>query len=169
MKDRDQPAIEAPRDPLQAEPERDPAAGMTELLASLMFAATGALALYLGRNYPAGSALDMGPGYLPRLIAFGLIGIGLIGLVRAALSRDWALPSTALAPVAWVCGAILVFAALIERLGLFIACLATVLIATGGEMHPRWREAPLVAFLLAGFCAILFGYVLRLSVPVWPR
>ncbi|WP_439499989.1 tripartite tricarboxylate transporter TctB family protein [Bosea sp. (in: a-proteobacteria)] len=167
MKDLDEPLPAQSPDP---QPEADdPAEGMIELLAGLLFAAIGGLALYLGRLYPAGSALDMGPGYLPRLVAFGLVGIGAIGIVRGWMSRDWVLPRTALRPILWVSAAILVFAASIERLGLFFACLAAVLIAAGSEAQIRWRELPLVALLLAGFCVVLFGYVLRLAIPVWPQ
>ncbi len=59
--------------------------GLTELLAGVMFIAIGGLALFLGRGYPMGSALDMGPGYIPRIVAFGLIGMGAIGVVRGVL------------------------------------------------------------------------------------
>jgi hypothetical protein len=142
---------------------------MIEMLAGALFAGFGALALTLARNYPSGSALDMGPGYLPRLVAVGLVVIGLIGIVRGAMRRGRRLPEIPLRPLLWICSAILVFAGLIERLGLFVACLVTVLVAAGAQAQARWREAPLIAVGLAAFCAILFGTILGLPVPIWPR
>ncbi len=155
--------------PVPQEGASDPAAGTIECLAGLLFAGIGGLALYLGRNYPAGTAFDMGPGYLPRLIAFGLVAIGLAGIVRGALNRNRALPHIVLRPMLWIGASILIFAGLIERAGLFIACLVAVMVAAGAEAQARWREAPLVAFLLAASCVLLFGYGLRLAIPVWPR
>src|SRR6478752_10449860 len=86
--------------------------GLTELLAGLMFIAIGGLALYLGHDYKMGTALDMGPGYIPRLVAFGLIGMGAIGVVRGVLARDWRWFGLPLWPMLWVGVAIIAFALL---------------------------------------------------------
>ncbi len=95
--------------------------GLTELLAGLMFIAIGGLALFLGRDYPIGTALDMGPGYIPRVVSFGLMGMGAIGVVRGALARDWRRFDLPIWPMVWVGVAIIAFALLIGRAGLFIS------------------------------------------------
>lgn len=143
--------------------------GLTELLAGLMFIAFGGLALFLGRFYPMGSALDMGPGYIPRVVAFSLIGMGAIGVVRAVLARDWRWWGFPLWPMLWVSAAIIAFALLIGRAGLFIAVVVAVLLSALAAPTIRWREAPVVALVLAIFCTLLFGYALRLPLPVWPQ
>ena len=56
-----------------------------------------------------------------------------------------------------------------SRAGLFIACVAAVLISALAAPQIRWREAPVVALVLAIFCTLLFGYALRLPLPVWPQ
>lgn len=146
--------------------EAQDAAG--DILAGLLFSGVGLLALYLGRFYPAGSALDMGPGYLPRAVAGALVLTGLVLIARAARRRLWALPPVPVWSMVWVGVSILLFAVLIERAGLFLACLTCVGVAAAADAQVRWREVPVVAILFSGFCAVLFGYVLKLSVPVWP-
>ncbi|WP_332688880.1 tripartite tricarboxylate transporter TctB family protein [Bosea sp. (in: a-proteobacteria)] len=160
--------------PTEAEPDRpivqegEASEGMSQLLSGILFMAIGTFALYLGRGYPVGSAGDMGPGYLPRLVAIGLVLVGLACALRGWLSGERGLPRFPLRAGFWIGGAVLAFALLIERAGLFVACLVAVLIAGGAEMQRRWRELPLVALVLAGFCALLFGYALRLPMQVWP-
>src|SRR5262245_24000171 len=53
--------------------------------AGLMFAAFGAIGLYLARDYPVGTALRMEPGYVPRLLCWGMIGVGAIIVARGML------------------------------------------------------------------------------------
>ncbi|WP_306223504.1 tripartite tricarboxylate transporter TctB family protein [Bosea beijingensis] len=139
-----------------------------DLAAGLLFAVFGLLALFIGRDYPAGSSLDMGPGYIPRAVAAGLLVIGLLLAVRGAGWRPRRWPAFPLRAAFSVSLAILLFGLLIERAGLFVACLACVLAAALGDPQARWREVPVVALVFAGFAAVLFGYVLRLSVQVWP-
>lgn len=140
----------------------------SDLAAGLMFGLMGLLALFIGRNYPAGSSLDMGPGYIPRAVAAGLLGTGFLLAIKGAAWRPRTWPAFPLRAAGGVSLAIILFGLLVERAGLFVACLACVLAAALGDPQARWREVPLVAVVFAGFAAVLFGYVLRLSVQVWP-
>lgn len=139
-----------------------------DLAAGLMFGVLGLAALFIGRDYPPGSSLDMGPGYIPRAVAAGLLVTGLLLVVKGAgwRPREW--PAFPLRAASGVSLAILLFGVLIERAGLFVACLACVLAAALGDPQARWREVPVLAVAFAGFAALLFGYVLRLPVQVWP-
>lgn len=148
--------------------EGEASEGMSQLLSGILFMAVGTFALYLGRGYPAGSAGDMGPGYLPRLAAIGLVLVGSACALRGWLSGERGLPGFPLRAGFWIGVAVVAFALLIERAGLFVTCLVAVFLASGAEMQRRWREVPVIALLLAGFCALLFGYALGLPMPVWP-
>ena len=156
----------APQGPGQSGPEAANAG--SDLAAGLMFGALGLAALFIGRSYPVGSSLDMGPGYIPRAVAVGLLGIGLLLAIKGAAWRPRRWPAFPLRAASGVTLAIVLFGVLIERAGLFVACLACVLAAALGDPQARWREVPLVAVAFASFAAVLFGYVLRLSVQVWP-
>ena len=57
-----------------------------DVVAGLMFIVFGAFFLFFGRNYPVGTTLRMGPGYLPQVLGWLLVSIGLLivaGLVFA--------------------------------------------------------------------------------------
>jgi hypothetical protein len=61
----------------------------------VFFLALGALAMYLSRDYPMGSALRMGPGYFPTwlggiMIAFGAALVGVSFKVQGEGLGEWA-------------------------------------------------------------------------------
>src|SRR5256885_9716465 len=62
--------------------------GRKNVLAGLMFIGVAALGLWLSRNYPIGTALRMGTGYVPRLLCWILMGLGAIVLVQGLREAD---------------------------------------------------------------------------------
>ena len=63
----------------------------TDVLAGLLFIGLALLGLWLSRDYPIGTALRMGTGYVPRLLCWILLGLGAVILVqglRAALASE---------------------------------------------------------------------------------
>jgi len=156
-----------PRSAVVADAPAEPAAG-GDVLAGLLFAALGLAALWGGWAYPAGSSLDMGPGYLPRLVCGALALTGIVMVCRNLRSRSLRLPALPMRAMGCVAAAILLFAVLVERAGLFVACLVCVLTAALGDPLTRWREVPVVAVVFAGVAALLFGYLLKLPIRIWP-
>ena len=152
-----------------APPQPAPASGANDILLGLLFAAIGTIALYVGRNYVFGSTQRMGPGFLPRIVAGGLVLLGIALMIRGMLARGWTPPAIVWRPIVLICLAVIVFAATIDRLGLFVASLLTVGIGACAAQEVRWKELPFVAAGLATFCTVLFGYVLKISMPVWPQ
>lgn len=141
----------------------------SEFFTGLLFTSIGALALYLGSDYPAGSALDMGPGYLPRLVAMGVVIVGIALTARGALRGAFRGIQFPVRPAIFISAAIIAFALSIERFGLFAACLASSLLASFADARIKARNAILIALVLSAGSVILFGYILRLSTPMWPR
>lgn len=152
-----------------APPQPAPASGANDVLLGLLFAAIGAAALFIGRDYVFGTSLRMGPGFLPRIVSGGLVLLGLVLVIRGILAGGWALPVIGWRPILLISLAVIVFAATIDRLGLFVASLLSVAIGACAGQEIRWKELPFVAFGLAAFCTILFGYLLKISMPVWPQ
>src|SRR5713226_4795312 len=94
-----------------------------DVLAGLLFCSVALLGLFLSRDYPIGTALRMGTGYVPRLLCWALLGLGVIILVQGLRQPAPPLRTTA---VAWrallsVTIAIVAFALSLERLGLVLA------------------------------------------------
>src|SRR5436305_12446996 len=53
-----------------------------DVLAGLLFVAVALLGLRLSRDYPIGTALRMGTGYVPRLLCWILVALGVVVLVQ---------------------------------------------------------------------------------------
>src|SRR5438876_3248918 len=58
------------------------------VLAGLMFVGTAALGLFVSRDYPIGTALRMGTGYVPRLLCWILMGLGVVVLVQGLRAAE---------------------------------------------------------------------------------
>ena len=56
--------------------------GRRDVLAGLMFVGVALFGLWLSRDYPIGTALRMGTGYVPRLLCWILLGLGVVVLVQ---------------------------------------------------------------------------------------
>ena len=89
-----------------------------DILAGALFVAIGALALLGARGYPVGTAMRMGPGYLPVVLGWLLIALGALVGLRAARRRDWQAVAWDWKPLAWISVSILAFGFLMPRLGL---------------------------------------------------
>ena len=138
-----------------------------DLWAGLMFVAWGLFILIAGADYPLGRAGRIGPGYAPRLIGFILAGLGLFLALRSPWTQDGAETTVAWRPLILVVGAVLVFAALLERAGLIAAILASVAMATFAAPDNTWRTALALGLALAAFAWALFVKALVLPIPVF--
>jgi hypothetical protein len=139
-----------------------------DLVAGLMFVALGAFGMWLGRNYPMGSALRMGPGYVPMLLSSGLVALGAIIALRGALARGDALARWHPRPLIVITTAILAFAETIEAWGLVAASVAVVVLSSFGSRECRLIETLVLAAGLTVAAILVFVVGLKLTIPVWP-
>lgn len=140
-----------------------------DLIAGLLFFAIGLFGLWLTLEYPVGVALRMGPGYLPRLLLYGLTLLGAVIAARGFVVTDSIDGPFAWRPLFGITTSLVLFGLFVERLGLVVTTIAVVLAAGLSWRGARWREMLLVAVGLAAFATGLFAYALRLPIPVWPR
>jgi hypothetical protein len=143
------------------------------VLAGLMFIGIAALGLWLARNYPVGTALRMGTGYVPRLLCWILMGLGAIVLVQGLREAESARPPDggALArlwPIAVVTVSLVVFGLSLERLGLVIAILLLIGIGSLAARGIKPWEVLLAAVGLIVLSWAIFIQGLGLTIPVWP-
>lgn len=140
----------------------------TDLAAGLMFIACAGLAYWLVQDLRIGTAMRMGPGYMPRLVVYCLAALG-AAIVVGALVRDgprlerWDVRGLVL-----VSAAIAVFAVSIRFLGLVPSIALVAVVAALASAESRTAETALLAGGLAGFCVLIFVYVLGLPLAVWP-
>jgi hypothetical protein len=169
-----------------------------DVLAGLMFIAVAALGLWVSRNYPVGTALRMGTGYMPRLLCWILMTLGAVVLVQGlrqaddgeaagpAAANPTAAGQVAIAhgagrtespawrtlaqifPIAVVTTSLVAFALTLEQLGLALAILLLISI---GSVAARGIKLWEVAATAAGLIVLswaIFIVGLGLPIPVWP-
>jgi hypothetical protein len=132
-----------------------------------LFVAFGAGGLFVGRDYALGSAIKMGPGYLPTIVCAGLIGLGLVILVRGLVVSGPHIEGSKVGPQLAVLAAIVACGLLIERAGLIAAVVTVVAVATLATKEMRPLEAIALAAATAALCALLFVVLLGQPLRLW--
>ena len=143
------------------------------VLAGLMFVGVAALALWLSHNYPIGTALRMGTGYVPRLLCWILMGLGAVVLVQGLREADSDRPAEggALArlwPILVVTASLVAFGLALERLGLVVAIFLLIGIGSLAARGIKPWEAAATALGLILLSWAIFIEGLGLTIPVWP-
>jgi putative tricarboxylic transport membrane protein len=145
-----------------------------DVLSGLMFAGVALFGLWLSRDYPIGTALRMGTGYVPRLLCWILLGLGVIVLVqglreaqdpRALSSRDL----SAWRPIVFVAASLVIFGLSIERLGLVISILLLIGVGAVAARTLKPVETLVAALVLIALSWSIFILGLGLTIPVWPE
>ena len=135
-----------------------------DLYAGLIYIAIGVAAIYIGRELPMGTALQMGPAYFPTVLGGLLAFIGLISLLRSFLRGGMPIDSFAWRPLLIIVGATLVFGLLVRGAGLIVALPLFVLMTAFASAQFRWVPSLALAAATTVFCAVVF--VAGLGVPL---
>jgi putative tricarboxylic transport membrane protein len=148
--------------------------GRKDVLAGLLFIAVAALGLWLSRDYPIGTALRMGTGYVPRLLCWLLLGLGAVILVQGLREAQDARPLSsadisALRPVVFVTASLVIFGLSIERLGLVVSILLLIGMGAVAARGLRPLETLAAALVLIVLSWGIFIFGLGLTIPVWPE
>jgi putative tricarboxylic transport membrane protein len=139
-----------------------------DFFAGLLFIAFGSFAVAIGRGYPLGSAARMGPGYFPVLVGGVLLLVGLVVAARGVRVKAESVGRLAIQPLVLVLGAVLLFAATIEKLGLAVAILGVVVVGYLANTRRRPFELIVLALVLTAVSVLTFYYGLKLPFKVWP-
>ncbi len=138
-----------------------------DLWAGLMYIGTGAISMWIARDYPFGSALRMGPGYFPTVLGGIMILMGLyvlaLGLRKnhEKIQGNWSIRALIVLPIAMV-----VFGILMEHAGFIPAMLALIPVSSLAGREFKWKEVvPLTVGLLI-VCTAGFIYGLGLPYPL---
>ena len=129
-----------------------------DFFAGLLYIGTGALAMWISRDYPFGSALRMGPGYFPSVLGGIMIAFGVAVLLMGIKNNEkikgyWSFRALIILPVSAV-----VFGILMEHAGFIPALAALIPVAALSGREFKWLEiVPLTIGLI----------VLSLGVFIW--
>ena len=142
-----------------------------DVLAGLMFIGVAAIGLWASRNYPIGTAMRMGTGYVPRLLCWILLALGVVVLVQGLRGAGGTLEKS---PPIWraillVPASLVVFAYTIGPLGVVAATLLLVAVASFAGRESRPLEVAATAVALVVLTLTIFVWGIGLPIPVWPE
>lgn len=137
-----------------------------DFLAGLMFISIGAVAMFMSRDYPMGSALRMGPGYFPMVLGGIMVGFGILVMIQGLKSQEkvqgnWSLRALFILPLATV-----IFGVLMEETGFIPALVVLIFISAAAGDQFKWLEVLAMAIALTAACVGLFIYGLGLPYPL---
>jgi hypothetical protein len=132
----------------------------------IIYVLFGAAAFFIGRGYPMGTALKMGPGYFPTILSVLLVLIGIVSLVRSQLRPGTPIGGFALRGLLVVVASTVLFGLLLRRAGLVIALPVLVLASAYASTEFRWKQSVLLAAGLTVFCGLIFLKGLGVPIPL---
>ena len=123
--------------------------------------------LYISADYGLGRSGRIGAGYVPLIVGLLLLALGALLVVRSGRSHDPVDMHIAWRQVVLVTAGIVAFALLLDRAGLIVAIIATVLVAGPAALGNTLLSMAISGVVLSAFSWILFVYLLQISIPVW--
>ena len=137
----------------------------------LMFVAVGLGFAWGATNYSFGVAARPGPGYFPFGLGLLMAVLGAVVLFNSlAVETEDGEPIGAFAwkPLLIIVGSVLVFGAVLPRLGMFIALPLLVVMSASASDEFKLKEALFNAVILTVGSWAIFIYGLNLTIPLWP-
>ena len=142
----------------------------TDFWSGVMFIAFGLFFGAFATRYDFGTAKVMGPAYFPTILGGLLALIGalmtLAGLGRAG--EGGKIESFHFAELAWVLGAVVIYAAILGWAGLLVSMLALIVISSFASHESRWKEVIILSIVMAVITYLVFIIGLKLTIPVLP-
>src|SRR3970040_921411 len=135
--------------------------------ASVMYIGTGALGMWIARDYPFGSALRMGPGYFPTVLGGIMVVMGIYVLVlglrkdHEKIQGNWSIRALIVLPISMV-----VFGILMEEAGFIPAMAALIPISAAAGRDFKWLEVVPLTIALTIACAAGFIFAFGLPYPL---
>jgi len=143
--------------------------GQQDFWSGLLFVGFGTVALAVGRDYPMGTAMRMGPGYFPMILG-GLIALlGGLLLLRGLLVNGESTGRPAMRPLLFVLASVALFAYVVEELGIVAAVVGVVVVSSLARGRPHWGEIALVSVVMVALAVGLFTNGLGLPFKLWPE
>lgn len=136
----------------------------------VMFIAFGLFFALFALKYDFGTAQRMGPAYFPSVLGGILVLLGIV-IGAGALARESAdgkVEKFHFFEVAWVLGAVVVYALLLKPAGVLVAMFALVAASSYASHEFRWKEAVILSIVMAIVTWVVFIYGLKLTIPVLP-
>ena len=139
----------------------------TDLIGGLFITALGLFFVIYAQRYSMGTLNRMGPAYFP--VALGAV-LALLGLLIAvpAWFRAGTGPDVNWKTLTIVIGSVVLFSATLQTLGLILASIITVVVASLADNDTTWRGRAILAIAVPPLIYLIFIFGLGMTIPVWP-
>lgn len=138
-----------------------------DFLAGLLMIVVGAGAFYMAMSFPFGSALRMGPGYFPRVLAGILIAFGVFVLVRGLISGERIEGRWGWKPLGLIVLALVSFGWTMENFGFFPALAVLIIVTSLAGTEFKLTEVLMLTVGLSIFAWAVFIYGIGLPYPLF--
>lgn len=140
---------------------------LQDVAGGLAVAALGAFAAIFAQRYEFGDLNRMGPGFFPVVLGILLTVLGIL-IAVPAFFRSGAPIQVHWKPFVLVMASLVVFAMTLKVLGLIVATMLAVVIASLADNDTRWKGRILTALGVALITYLVFGLGLSMVLPMWP-
>jgi hypothetical protein len=141
---------------------------LRDALFGVFLIAVAALVFYATRKLTFGTPADMGPGFMPRVLAGLATAFGVYFAIRGFTTAGEPIDPPQARPLACLLAGVAAFALLGLTTGIAVAAFATVVIAGLGSRETKPVEIALFAVAVAAASALLFVKALSLPMPIGP-
>ena len=141
---------------------------MEDLLFGVFLVALAIFVFFATRKLQVGSAADMGPGYFPQAIAWGMVGFGSFFIVKSFIIAGDTIKGPHWRALILIPAAVGVFALLIRPAGLAAASFLAMVVASLASKETRLVEVIAFSAAISAASVLLFVKALALPVPIFP-
>ena len=134
----------------------------------LFLIVVSALVLFETRGLKMGTTIDMGAGFMPKVLAIILGVSGVVIVLRNAMKGFARIESVKLRSLALVSASLAAFALLLPIFGVVIATIALTVLAMLAGDEVKIKELIIYPLALAAFTTLVFAVGLKLPMPIWP-
>src|SRR4051794_11208040 len=113
---------------------------MNGVMTGIFLILVALVAFYLSWSLSGNTEVGLGPGYVPRMLAFIQLGLGLLLIVDGFLEAGEPTERWHLRPLVLILASVAFFAVTIERLGFVIALTGLVLIGCAANRETKFYE-----------------------------
>lgn len=133
-----------------------------DFLAGLLMIGIGGIGFYMALDYPFGSAMRMGPGYFPRVLAAILIAFGVYVLIRGLRTGEKVKGVWGWRPLFFITLGLIAYGWLMDRAGMIPALVAMFYISAYGGHEFRFWEVTILTAIMTVAAILIFIYGLGL-------
>ena len=134
--------------------------------AGVCYIGLGAVAMWIARDYPFGSALRMGPGYFPSVLGGIMIAFGIAVVLMGVKNNERIKPGFSLRALIVLPLATVVFGVTMEHAGFIPALLLLIPVSAAASKEFKWVEVGLLTVGLTIMSLAIFIWGLGLPYPM---